>query len=90
MATTSAERQAKYRKACRDRGENGERRINMWVSTGALLALRRLAKRNGVSRRQMLERLIVEVDEQILNRLDMSLEEWNEYMDVTAYQVVTQ
>ena len=43
MAKTGAERQTAYRKGRPMAGENGERRINTWVSTGAALGLSRLA-----------------------------------------------
>ena len=50
MAKTVAERQAAYRKGRAEAGENGERRLNTWVSTGSSLALDRLAKRYGVTK----------------------------------------
>ena len=61
-ARTPAERQAAYRKNRPTAGENGERRINIWVTTAAALALVRLASRYGVTHRDMLERLIVTAD----------------------------
>ena len=45
MAKTAAERQAAYRKNRATAGDNGERRINVWVSTATALALQRLARR---------------------------------------------
>jgi hypothetical protein len=38
MAISAAERQRAYRRSRQTAGENGERRINTWVSTGAALA----------------------------------------------------
>jgi hypothetical protein len=46
-AKTAAERQAVYRRARPTAGENGERHISTLVSTGAALALNRLARRYG-------------------------------------------
>lgn len=46
---------------------NGDRRLDMWVSTEAYLALARLARRYSVTKRQVLERLIVRADD--LSRL---------------------
>jgi hypothetical protein len=47
MAMSAAERQAAWRKARQAAGENGEPRINTWVSTGAALALARLTRHDG-------------------------------------------
>lgn len=84
MATSTAERQAKYRRSRAYAGDNGERRINTWVSSGTALALGRLAKRNGVTQREMLERLVLGADQQILSALDPESSEWEEYFSVTA------
>ncbi|HEX7893879.1 MAG TPA: hypothetical protein VF447_06790 [Terriglobales bacterium] len=84
MATSSAQRQAKYRQSRAYAGDNGERRINTWVSSGTVLALGRLAKRYGVTQREMLERLVLAADQQILATLDPDSSEWNEYFTVTA------
>ena len=65
MAKTSAERQADYRARRATAGDNGERRINTWVSTGAALALARLAQHHGLSQRGMLERLLLEAEKRI-------------------------
>jgi hypothetical protein len=43
-------------------GENGERRINTWVTTSTALALTRLARHYGVTRRVMLERLVADAE----------------------------
>lgn len=65
MAKTAAERQADYRVRRATAGENGERRINTWVSTRAALALARLAQHHGLTQRDMLERLLIEAGEGI-------------------------
>jgi hypothetical protein len=65
-AATAAERQAAYRKRRCEAGENGERRINLWVSTRASLAVQRLASRYCVTKREMIERLVVAEEEKIL------------------------
>ena len=83
MAKTTAERQAAYRKARATAGENGERRINTWVSTGAFLALQRLSKRYGVTQREMIERLVLASDNQILEAIDPDSDEWKDYFTVT-------
>lgn len=76
---TTKERQAEYRKKRPTSGDNGERRINTWVVTKASLALERLAGHYGVTKRAMLERLIIGADQQIINSLDIDSEEWDEY-----------
>jgi hypothetical protein len=63
-------------------GENGERRINTWVSTGSHMALNRLAKRYGVTKREILERLIGDADRQIIDSIETD-EEWDVYFNVT-------
>jgi hypothetical protein len=83
MAKTVAERQAAYRKGRAEAGENGERRLNTWVSTGSSLALDRLAKRYGVTKREMIERLVLEADQKIVGSLDPDSREWEEYFSVT-------
>jgi hypothetical protein len=80
---TAAERQAAYRHSRSTAGENGERRINTWVSTGAALALARLARHHGITHREMLERLIVASDKRIVAKIDYPSPEWTAYMRVT-------
>lgn len=82
-ARTAAERQAAYRKRRPMAGENGERRINTWVTTRAALALARLARHHGVTHREMLERLIVAADDKITAKLDPKSHAWDAYFNVT-------
>lgn len=85
MAKSTAERQADYRARRVTAGEgSGERRLNTWVSTAAHLALERLARRYGVTQREMLERLILAEDEKILDSLEMDTPEWDAYFGVTT------
>ena len=82
MAKTTAERQTNYRNSRTMVGESGEKRINTWVSTGSHMALSRLANRYGVTKREMLERLITEADQKIEDTLKND-EEWETYHSVT-------
>ena len=82
MAKTAAQRQADYRSRRATAGDNGERRINTWVSTRAALALARLAQHYGLSRRELLERLVLAADEGIASGLDPDLVEWATYFEV--------
>lgn len=68
--TTAAERQAAYRKRRCEAGENGERRINLWVSTEASLAVQRLASRYCVTKREMIERLVIAEEEKVMSEME--------------------
>jgi hypothetical protein len=81
MAQTTAQRQAAWRarRATAGKDGNGERRLDMWVSTEADLALARLARRSAVTKRLILEQLIVRADGAIVRRLDPDSEQWDLY-----------
>lgn len=81
MAKTAAERQKEYRVSRQVAGENGERRVAAYVSTRAALALQRLSKRYGVTKREMLERLLIDEEEKVLQGLDLDSEEGKNYLD---------
>jgi hypothetical protein len=83
MAKTVAERQAEYRRNRATAGDNGDRRLNCWVSTQASMALKRLSKLHGVTQREALERLVIEADARVLETLDPDSQEWASYFDVT-------
>ena len=83
MAKTAAERQAAFRKKRPHAGENGERHINAWVTTGTYLALARLAQRYGVTNRELLEKLVGEADQSISSSLDIDSPECSVYYNVT-------
>jgi hypothetical protein len=82
MPKTSAERQAAYRARRPMVGSSGERRLNTWVSTGAHLALERIALRDGVTQRQVLERLIRIEDDRILAGMAPNTPEWLAYLGI--------
>jgi hypothetical protein len=77
MALTAAERQKRYREN-RKLTDNGYRQINVWVSTEAALALKRMALRYGVTQREMLERALIDAQERIMR--EMSDTELDEYL----------
>lgn len=79
MAKTNTQRQATYRKQRPLASENGERRINTWVTTNTALALERLASRYGVTKRVMLEKLIREAEDTVLITIDSESEVWENY-----------
>lgn len=80
MSLSNAERQARYRKSRPFAGPdgNGERQLNTWLSTGAWLALGRLAKHYAVTKREMLERLLMEENERVTR--GMNEEQFAEYL----------
>ena len=81
MAKTAAERQREYRANRQLAGENGERRVSAYVSTQAALALRRLANRYGITKREMLERLLIAEQDRVIKELDLDSEEGKNYLD---------
>lgn len=81
MAKTAAERQKEYRARRPEAGDNGERRLNTWVTTGAYLTLERLAFRYGVTKREMLERLIKAEEEKVLSTMGPDDAEYDAYLE---------
>jgi GH15 family glucan-1,4-alpha-glucosidase len=81
MALTAAERQKRYRqhRSTANQGE-GERRLNTWLSTAAFLALKRLAAHEDKSQREILERLILKADDDILISLRSNDEGFDTYI----------
>jgi hypothetical protein len=66
MAKTAAERQAKFR---HEHGRQ-EGRINTYLSIEAACALRRLARHYGVTKRDLLEKLLVDEQTRLLATMD--------------------
>jgi hypothetical protein len=85
MALTGAERQRKYRENRKQAGENGYRQINTWISTEAYEALRRMARRDGVTQRELIERLLIKEQNRIMRRLSDT--ELNEYLLIRSEYV---
>lgn len=82
MAKTTAERQAAYRASrdCAGDDGNGERRLSAWVNTSTYYALGRLARHYGVTRREVVERLITVEDTKILAGMKVGSNEEHEYL----------
>jgi len=80
VAKTTAERQREYRANRQLAGENGERRVTAYVSTRAALALKRLSRSYGVTKRELLERLLVGEEEKVLEGLDLDSDEGRKYL----------
>jgi hypothetical protein len=80
MAQTAAQRQAAYRKRRPTAGINGERRLNTWISTGAALALKRLAAHHRMTQREVLERILLSSEDEVLEMLRGNEDEFNQYL----------
>ena len=83
-AKTAAQRQAAYRARRPTAGKegNGDRRLDVWVSAEVYLALGRLARRDGCTKRRMLEQLISQEDGAVLRTLDPDTPDWDQYFGV--------
>lgn len=83
-AKTSAQRQAAYRSRRPTAGpdHNGERRLTVWVSTGAAMALARLARRYQVTQRTMVEHLLTAADDDVLRTLAADTAELDTYLSL--------
>lgn len=83
MAKTPAERQRDLRARRQLRGAdgNGEREIKVWVNTRAALALDRLAKSYGVTKRELIERLVIAEENKKLTGVSSDSTEWKKYFD---------
>ena len=82
MAKSAAERQAEYRARRPSAGDNGERRLNLWINTGSSLALDRLARRYCVTKRELIEKLLRIEDERITALIELDSQEWDDYFGV--------
>lgn len=83
MSSTSAQRQAAYRKKHLQDEDGSKARLNLLLDLHAKLALARLARRYGVTQTACLERLVSEAQARELET--MSAEEQTAYYDsVTA------
>ena len=63
---------------------NGERRLNLWVSTRTDLAIERLARRYCVTKREIVERLVSAMDDRIIATLDIDAPEWDQYFTAAS------
>jgi hypothetical protein len=81
MAKTPAERQRDLRARRQFRGTdgNGEREIKVWVNTRAALALDRLANSYGVTKRELIERLLIAEEDKKLTGISSDSAEWKTY-----------
>lgn len=76
-ARTAAQRQADRRRRLQQ--ECDHQRINLWIDVSAYFALRRLARRDAVTQAEVIASLIKQADQKIIDQLDESAPEWDEY-----------
>ncbi len=77
---SSAQRQRAYRQ--RAQVDANQRRVNTWISAEAALALRRLAWRHGVTQREIIERLVIAAQDEVMR--DLADADFERYLGVTA------
>lgn len=53
--------------------------MSTWISTGTFLGLDRLARRYGVTKRELIEGLIKIEDDRVIATLELDTPEWDEY-----------
>jgi hypothetical protein len=80
MAKTAAERQKQYRASRQFAGDNGERRVSAYISTRAALALHRLSNSYGITKRELLEKLLIGEEEKVLQGFDLDSAEGKKYL----------
>lgn len=81
-AKTTAERQAAYRARQACGANDGQKRVNLWLSTGCALALVRLARRHGITQREFVEKLVLAEDDKVLASMALDSPEWSAYFQV--------
>ena len=68
LKKANAKRQAEYRK--RHLKEGSDQRLNVILGLDAKLALERMAKLHGVSNKELLERVLLETQSQLIAEMD--------------------
>jgi hypothetical protein len=60
----------------------GQQHVHIWISDGVYLALERLAKCYGITKKDMLEKLIVDEDEKVLHGTNLESAEGQRYLSL--------
>jgi hypothetical protein len=86
MVKTAAERQARYRtsRAVSGKDGKGQRRVNVWLCTGAALALKRIARRYGLTQQALIEKLLLAEDERVFEKISVDSAEWDKYFGINT------
>lgn len=70
---TTAQRQAAYRarrKELGEQGKPGDARLNVWLCYDAHAGLKRLAHHRGISQRELLESILIELDNKTASQIE--------------------
>lgn len=82
MAISNSEKQRNYRLNRFKRGKYGDYRVNTFVKFEAYIGLERLASHYKITKRQVLESLIITADKTIFNSFDMDSDEFKKYINI--------
>ena len=84
MAKTNAQRQSEYRKQPVYVGDDGNKRFNTWVTSKTDYTLDLLCNHYGLTRREMLEKLVADADCAVNLRHPFGTPEWEKYHNLTS------
>ena len=70
MPMTNAERQRKYRQRLKSTEDNLLARLHMLVSPACVAQLSRIARHQGVTKREALERIMLEAENRLVSELN--------------------
>jgi hypothetical protein len=82
MAKNTKERQQEYRD--RQRLNSVDRRLNLWINSQAYCALERLSDHFRITKREVIEQLIVILDSDVTKIRKLDPSEWDEYSNEKA------
>jgi hypothetical protein len=82
MAKNTKERQQEYRD--RQRLSSVDRRLNLWINSQAYCALERLSDHFRITKRKVIEQLIVILDSDVTGIKKLDPSEWDEYFNENA------
>jgi len=82
MAKNTKERQQEYRD--RQRLSSVDRRLNLWINSQAYCALERLSDHFRITKREVIEQLVVILDSDVTGIKKLDPSEWDEYFNGKA------
>lgn len=84
MVKKAAARPARYRasRVFSSNDSEGQRRVNVWLSTGSGPAPKRIAPCYRVTQLALIEKLLFAEDKRILDEVSFDSAEWNKYFGI--------